>query len=149
MALPSWLLKVPDINLYHPSFSDSNLPGSLKINKSKTCREIFFAYQCRQQQFGRRICSIMRQLLLKKIQISAINRMMFSIKKKWIQLTERPAFEFKRQNFLALQIPVVFHCKQRSIFDGLEELCVLLRRTSYPCRFSDMIQHFPRPVSCF
>ena len=30
----------------------------------------------------------MRQLLLKKIQISAINRIMFSIKKKWIQLTD-------------------------------------------------------------
>ena len=37
MALPSWLLKVPDVNL---SFSDSNLPGSSKMNKSKTCREI-------------------------------------------------------------------------------------------------------------
>lgn len=41
----------------------------------------------------------------------------------------------------------MFHCKQRSICDGLEGLCVLLRRTSYPCRFSDMIQRFPRPVS--
>ena len=40
MALPSWLLKVPDINLYHPSFSDSNLSSSLKMNKSKTWREI-------------------------------------------------------------------------------------------------------------
>ena len=29
----------------------------------------------------------------------------------------------------ALRIPAVFHCKQRSICDGL---CVLLRRTSYP-----------------
>lgn len=26
---------------------------------------------------------------------------------------------------------------------------MLLRRTSYPCRFSDMIQRFPRPVSVF
>ena len=47
----------------------------------------------------------------------------------------------------ALHIPAVFHCKQRSICGGLEGLCVLLRRTSYPCRFSDMIQRFPRPVS--
>ena len=47
----------------------------------------------------------------------------------------------------ALHIPAVFHCKQRSICDGLEGLCVLMRRTSYPCRFSDMIQRFPRPVS--
>ena len=42
----------------------------------------------------------------------------------------------------ALYIPVVFHCKQRSIYDGLEELCVLLRRTSYLCRISGMIQPF-------
>ena len=27
-----------------------------------------------------------------------------------------------------LHIPAVFHCKQRSIYDGLEGLCVLLRR---------------------
>jgi len=47
----------------------------------------------------------------------------------------------------ALHIPTVFHCKQGSICDGLEGLCVLLRRTSYPCRFSDMIQRFLRPVS--
>lgn len=47
----------------------------------------------------------------------------------------------------SLHIPAVFHCKQRSICDGLEGLCVLLRRTSYPCRFSDMIPRFPRPVS--
>jgi len=47
----------------------------------------------------------------------------------------------------ALCIPAVFHCKQRNICDGLEGLCVLLRRTSYPCRFSDMIQRFLRSVS--
>ena len=46
-----------------------------------------------------------------------------------------------------LRIPAMFHCKQRSICDGSDRLCVLLRRTSYPCRFSDMIQRFPRPVS--
>ena len=42
----------------------------------------------------------------------------------------------------ALYIPAVFHCKQRKICDGLEELCVLLRRTSYLCRISGMIQPF-------
>ena len=44
----------------------------------------------------------------------------------------------------ALHIPAEF---QRSICDSLEGLCVLLRRTSFLCRFSDMIQCFPRPVS--
>ncbi|CAH3165389.1 unnamed protein product [Pocillopora meandrina] len=47
----------------------------------------------------------------------------------------------------ALHIPAVFHCKQRRLCDGLEGLYLLLRRTSYPCRFRDMIQRFPRPVS--
>ena len=46
-----------------------------------------------------------------------------------------------------LRIPAMFQCKQRSIYDGSEGLCVLLRRTSYPCRFSDMIRRFPRQVS--
>ena len=44
----------------------------------------------------------------------------------------------------ALHIPAAF---QRSICDSLEGLCVLLRRTSYLCRFSDMIQCFARQVS--
>ena len=47
----------------------------------------------------------------------------------------------------ALHITAVFHCKRRSICAGLEGPCVLLRPTSYPCRFSDVIQRFPRPVS--
>ena len=34
-----------------------------------------------------------------------------------------------------------------AICDGLEGLCVLLRRTSYPCRYSVIIPRFPRPVS--
>lgn len=46
-----------------------------------------------------------------------------------------------------LQIPPVIKCRQRSLCDGLEGLCLLLRRTSYPCRYSDIIPRFPRPVS--
>ena len=45
----------------------------------------------------------------------------------------------------ALQIPAVFNCNQLSICNRLEGFRVL-RRTSYPCRFSDTIQRFPRPV---
>ena len=46
----------------------------------------------------------------------------------------------------ALQIPDVFKCRQRSISDGMEGLCMLLRRLAYPCRYSDMIARFGRPV---
>jgi len=45
------------------------------------------------------------------------------------------------------QIPPVIKCRQRSLCDGLKGLCLLLRRTSYPCRYRDIIPRFPRPVS--
>lgn len=47
----------------------------------------------------------------------------------------------------ALELPPTFKCKQRSICDSLEGLCLLLRRVSYPCRYADLIPRFPRPVS--
>ena len=42
----------------------------------------------------------------------------------------------------ALQLPPTFHCKQRTSFDGMEGLCMLLKRVSYPCRYSDLIPRF-------
>ena len=46
----------------------------------------------------------------------------------------------------ALGIPPVIKCQQRSICDGTEALCMLLRRFAYPCCLSDMIARFGRPV---
>ena len=45
-----------------------------------------------------------------------------------------------------LQMPDSFRCYQRSVVDGMEGLCILLRRLSYPCRYSDMISRFGLPV---
>ena len=45
-----------------------------------------------------------------------------------------------------LQIPDAFVCNQGSVCDGMEALCILLRRLSYPCRYSDMIPRFGRPA---
>lgn len=45
-----------------------------------------------------------------------------------------------------LQIPDSFTCYQRTVSSGMEALCILLRRLSYPCRFSDIIPRFGRPV---
>ena len=45
-----------------------------------------------------------------------------------------------------LQIPDSFMCYQRTVSSGMEGLCILLRRLSYPCRFSDIIPRFGRPV---
>ena len=43
-----------------------------------------------------------------------------------------------------LQIPDAFVCNQGSIYEGMEAICKLLRRLSYPCRYSDMIPRFGR-----
>jgi hypothetical protein len=46
----------------------------------------------------------------------------------------------------ALQIPEVFKCDQRTICDVMEGFSMLLRRLAYPCRYSDLISRFGRPV---
>ena len=51
----------------------------------------------------------------------------------------------------ALGIPDVFICEQRSVVGGMEALCMLLKRLTYPCRYSDMMQRFGQrqvPVLC-
>ena len=45
-----------------------------------------------------------------------------------------------------LQIPDSFRCYQRSVVDGMEGLCIVLRRLSHPCRYNDMISRFALPV---
>ena len=46
----------------------------------------------------------------------------------------------------ALQLPQTFICRQGTKCDGIEGLCIALRRAAYPCRYSDLIQRFGRPV---
>ena len=46
----------------------------------------------------------------------------------------------------ALQIPDWISCNQRSKAEGTEALCMLLKRFAYPCRYSDMVPRFARPV---
>ena len=46
----------------------------------------------------------------------------------------------------ALGVPPVFRCSQRSVFDGMEGLCMLLKRLVYPCRYSDIIPRFGQHV---
>ena len=57
-------------------------------------------------------------------------------------------FEKKDIPLLAnvLGIPETFKCPQRSVVPGIEGLCALLKRMAYPCRYSDMISIFGRPV---
>ena len=44
-----------------------------------------------------------------------------------------------------MQIPDVIVCNNRLHVDGIEALCILLRRFSYPIRFGDMVPKFGRP----
>ena len=46
----------------------------------------------------------------------------------------------------ALQLPPSFKLNQGSIVDGVEGVCMLLRRLAYPCRFSDMLPRCGCPV---
>ena len=45
-----------------------------------------------------------------------------------------------------LGIPEEIKCYNRLVVDGIEALCILLKRFAYPIRYSDMIPRFGRPV---
>ena len=47
----------------------------------------------------------------------------------------------------ALQLPQSFTCHQETICDGIEALCITLRRFAYPCKYSDLIPRFGHPVA--
>ena len=43
-----------------------------------------------------------------------------------------------------LRFPDRFVCSQRTVCSGMEGLCILLKRLSFPCRYSDMALRFGR-----
>ena len=47
----------------------------------------------------------------------------------------------------ALDIPPLYKCSERCVVSGLDGLCLLLRRLSYPNRFCDLEKTFGRPKS--
>lgn len=56
---------------------------------------------------------------------------------------------YKRDLYLlaeVLQIPDQIQCYNRLVVDGIEALCIFLKRFAYPCRYSDMLPRFARPV---
>jgi hypothetical protein len=60
-------------------------------------------------------------------------------------------FRFNKRDitFLAdaMGIPDKFVCHQGTTAEGIEGLCMVLKRFSYPCRYSDMIPRFGRPIT--
>ena len=55
-------------------------------------------------------------------------------------------FRFEQNDIPALhqvlRIPETFTCRQGTVCDRLTGLCTVLKRLTYPCRFSDMIPTF-------
>lgn len=45
-----------------------------------------------------------------------------------------------------LGVPEKMKCKQGTVCEGTEALCMLLKRLAYPCRYSDLMSAFARPV---
>ena len=45
-----------------------------------------------------------------------------------------------------LKIPDGFTCVNGNVASGMEALCMLLKRFSYPCRLSDMVPRFGRSI---
>lgn len=45
-----------------------------------------------------------------------------------------------------LGLPETFTCSQGSVTNGVEGLCIMLKRFSYPCRYSDLIPRFGHAV---
>ena len=59
-------------------------------------------------------------------------------------------FRFRKRDIPILAdvlgIPETIWCEQGSTCDGLEDLCMVLRRLSFPCRYADIISRFAKPV---
>ena len=59
-------------------------------------------------------------------------------------------FHFRKEDTPVLAkilgIPETFKRIQGSVNDGIEGLCIMLKRFSYPCRYSDLIPCFGHPV---
>ena len=45
-----------------------------------------------------------------------------------------------------LHIPNQVRCYNRVVVDGIEALCIFLKRFAYPCRYADILPRFARPV---
>ncbi|XP_057301777.1 uncharacterized protein LOC130636166 [Hydractinia symbiolongicarpus] len=59
-------------------------------------------------------------------------------------------FRFQRGDVYKLvdvfQFPEDFTCYNGTVYNSVEALCIFLKRLAYPCRYSDMIHLFGRPV---
>ena len=66
----------------------------------------------------------------------------------WDESECRTELRFGKQDLDLLRrnlpIPDEIVCSQRSVCDGMEVMCILLKRLAYPCRYTDMVPRFGR-----
>ena len=69
---------------------------------------------------------------------------------KWMTLRLGTEFRFLKNDIYrlkeALNIPDIFETHNRLIVDGIEGLCILLKRLAYPNRYFEFIPRFGRPL---
>ena len=62
----------------------------------------------------------------------------------------RVNFRFKKDHIYdlqeALDIPIEFLCYNNVTIDSLEALCIMLKRFAFPCRYSELVPLFARPI---
>lgn len=58
-----------------------------------------------------------------------------------VKIWELNDLDLLREN---LHIPDEIVCCQRSVCEGMEGMCILLKRLAYPCRYTDMVPRFGR-----
>ncbi|XP_067676193.1 uncharacterized protein [Haliotis asinina] len=63
--------------------------------------------------------------------------------RKWFRFTREDLFTLKA----TLLLPDEFHCSNRTTCPGIDGLCILLRRLSYPNRLEDLKHFFGRSTS--
>ena len=69
---------------------------------------------------------------------------------KLLTMNAKANFVLKKNTFLFLQKRRKFHLSsgahKKSVAEGMEGLCMLLKTFAYPCRYADMVSRFGRPV---
>ena len=116
------------------------------MSSLKETRDLLLVSRACQRNHKRKwICHSLWRKYVKKTTIS--------VRELWRILTgqfQQRIFRVEKNDLPVLAdvlgIPPVFRCSQRSVFEGMEGLCMLLKRLAYPCRYSDMIPRFGRPV---
>ena len=60
---------------------------------------------------------------------------------------EHISISIKKIYITLMDVPEVIACGHGTVCDGIEGLCILLKRLTFPCRYTDMIPVFGRSLT--